>query len=30
LTRLLGDRLSAETMLEDPDANPFLAGFIAT
>jgi deoxyadenosine/deoxycytidine kinase len=27
LTRLLGDRLSAEMMLEDPDANPFLAGF---
>jgi deoxyguanosine kinase len=27
LTRLLADRLSAETMLEDPDANPFLPGF---
>jgi deoxyguanosine kinase len=27
LTRLLGDRFSAEMMLEDPDANPFLAAF---
>jgi deoxyadenosine/deoxycytidine kinase len=27
LTRLLGDRLSAEVMLEDPEANPFLPGF---
>lgn len=27
LTRLLGDRLAAEVMLEDPEANPFLPGF---
>jgi deoxyguanosine kinase len=27
LARLLADRLSADMMLEDPDANPFLPGF---